>query len=83
MNLKMKKKKNFQVKRESQLKHLQAIESEMRNGRLERAPQSVPRFRHDLFPPVPSLKRQPNVPPYFRANFEANDSSGDQGTAEC
>jgi hypothetical protein len=61
------------------LKHLQAIETEIRNGQLERPSTREPRFRHDLFPPVPSLKRQPNVPPYFRANFEANDSSGDQG----
>lgn len=68
-----------QVKRQNQLKHLEDIESEIRNGRLDKPPSSGQRFHHDIFPPVPSLKRQPAVPPYFRANFEANDSSGDQG----
>ncbi len=71
----------LQHKRDSQMKQLQEIESEIRAGHLQRP---LPQYgnghiHHHLAPPPPiphgGIKRQP----YLYINDPHNDSSGDQG----
>ncbi len=71
----------LQNKRENQLKQLQAIESEIRAGQIQRPRPPPPELTSYVYmgppPPVPGggVKRQP----YLYINDPHNDSSGDQG----